>query len=276
MKIPLAAAVAALAASPAGAQAPRGDAEVVRTHEAIHAVPAGPSPCGDAEFLRDMEEHLARLKAQRVPLKGGTAPAAGKRATKDALASTLTAMRDGIEVGGLIEGFLSRNGVKVELKAQAAPSARSADGKAVSLSDALPAYPRVYAPWIASAAAELIHAGFPESGEKEYMRSSLMTRVWLELGGDKSKLPKVETLGGGFEDKALAARFSLWLKSYQSPEWGAEEAGKAAGRPPLSELMAKAKTAAERAAVEKAQEAFRAFTAEEVQWYLRNKGTVGL
>ena len=278
-----------LAAAPAFAQqGPRGDAEVVHWDREVSYAPAGngPSPCGDAEFLRDMQEFRDGLRQNPVALQGGAKPSAPKPDPKRAVESTLTAMGDGVVTGEAVVAHLEKNGIKVSVESQSAASALSADGKAITLSDALPLAPRVLAPFIAREAAAGLLADMPASAEREYMRLSYMTRVWLELGGSTSSLPAIETIKElYYENAGLADGFKLWTASLKvwmagdtsvGPVTGVAAAGAAAKLPTLDRLKAKAQTAAAKAKIDEAAARFKLFTASEAEWYLLNKMTVDL
>lgn len=115
-----------------------------------------------------------------------------------AIERTLVAMNDGVEAGGRVMAFIEANGVEIKLgeKVQTEPvSVVVRDGKTkIYLSEALPAYPRVYGPLIAKEIAALMYAGMPECSERAYMRRGTAGRVWLELGGDPKDLPIVEPI----------------------------------------------------------------------------------
>lgn len=149
-----------------------------------------------------------------IPLLAGPVLAQDRPAPEAVLETTLVAMNDGVEVGGLIVDFLRREQITLRFETMNEPSRivpASIGGPAVIvLSAALPRYPRVYAPQIARRAAELMYAGMLDSAERRYMIRSLEVRAWIELGGSPSTLPVLEPLNG-YADKAAAARFSTWL-----------------------------------------------------------------
>lgn len=198
---------------------------------------------------------------------------------KETVATTLTAMNDGNPAGERVAGYLYGKKVAVDFDKAAGNSALvpGAGGSLlISLSGKLPAYPRVYAPFLAREGAKLIYAEFPASAERAYMARSLEVRSWVELGGDPAKLPVIEPLTG-YKDAALAADFRLWLD--HDGQTALEKIGKAAGVEILPELSARketelaaANTAAERAAIEKELAALEAANKEFVGFLIEENG----
>ncbi len=124
---------------------------------------------------------------------------------------TLVAMRDGVGVGAAVVDFLHDRGISVAVRAQkyAVMFVRENGQDMILLSDSVPATPRVYGALIAEIVASLMYAEIPSCAERSYMWYSTTARVWIELGGDLSKLPVVETLTG---DKLaeISDGVSLW------------------------------------------------------------------
>lgn len=132
----------------------------------------------------------------------------------NAIATTLTAMQDGNEVGTLVHDAVLARKVRIEFRAQKAASELvEEEGQApvITLRADLPLYPRVLGPLIAREASRLMYETMIESAEKEYIRVSLQVRTWLELGGEAATLPVIEPLTG-YADASLADDFGPWLK----------------------------------------------------------------
>ena len=131
--------------------------------------------------------------------------------SRAAVERTLVAMNDGPESGGKIVAYLRERGIQVTVKAQPEASKTTTDRNNVNitLSDSLPAYPRVYGALIAKEVAALMYSDMPACSERAYMRRATAGRVWLELGGEPAKLPVIEPLTG---DKvaAISDEISLW------------------------------------------------------------------
>ena len=150
---------------------------------------------------------LADLRAQ-TPIPD---PVKVKRI--NAISRALLAMQDGPEIGGMVTRAIKDKAVLIDIRNQAATSelVTADQGRpAIFISDAVSLYPRALAPLIARESAKLILADMPLCAEKLYMARSIEVRSWLELGGDKTRLPVIEPLDG-YRDAALAADFKLWL-----------------------------------------------------------------
>jgi hypothetical protein len=128
-----------------------------------------------------------------------------------AVERTIVAMNDGVEAGEKVISYMREHGIEVSVASQKEASKTTVEnGKTkITLSDALPAYPRVYGPLIAREIAALMFADMPACSERSYMRRATAGRVWTELGGEPSKLPVVEPLSG---DKvaAVSDEISIW------------------------------------------------------------------
>ena len=128
-----------------------------------------------------------------------------------AVERTLVAMNDGVEAGGKVVSYLRDRGIEISVVSQSEASKTVVEtGRTrITLSDALPAYPRVYGPLIAKEIAALMYADMPVCSERSYMRRATAGRVWTELGGEPSKLPVVEPLTGG-KVSAVSDEISFW------------------------------------------------------------------
>ncbi|MBI5624265.1 MAG: hypothetical protein HY924_10830 [Elusimicrobia bacterium] len=156
---------------------------------------------------------------------------AGPPPQVSAVESTIVAMNDGAGVGAEVVEFLKATGVRIEFRKQAAPSSLEAKPGAkavIALSQGLPLYPRILAPYITREASKLMLDGMVESAEKEYMKLSMTVRVWLELGGSSRSLPEIETINH-FKDAALADSFKIWLDGPGS-ELALDRIGKKTGQ----------------------------------------------
>lgn len=206
------------------------------------------------------QNRAAEIDFENSLREAGLAKSAQSRA---AVERTLVAMNDGPEAGGRVVAYLRERGIEVSVKSQAeAVKTESVKGRtSIFLSDALPAYPRVYGPLIAKEIAALTLADMPACAERSYMRRATAGRVWTELGGEPSRLPVVEALTG---DKvpAVSDEISAW-----ADKGGAEMAlyriGEAEKLPSLPDMMDAAKDAAERAKLEAANARFVAFLIDE-------------
>ncbi|MEK7745831.1 MAG: hypothetical protein AAB576_04135 [Elusimicrobiota bacterium] len=163
-----------------------------------------------AQVPYDFEGSLIALQAQAAQSAAKRRSAPGLELK--AVSAALTAMDDGNEVGALVLSALRERGVDIRIVPGTRGSSLQEDrerGKStITLGDSLPPYPRVLASHVAREASILMFAGMPECAEREYMRRSVMARVWLELGGEPSTLPVIEPLTG-YQDPALAADFRL-------------------------------------------------------------------
>ena len=97
--------------------------------------------------------------------------------------------------------------LKIAFAAQSEPAKLS--GKTIFLSDKLPDAPRVQIAYVVYEAAAPSLGSFPDSVEKEYMRVSLATRGWMELGGEGNKLPVIDGISG-YKDEDLGALLRAW------------------------------------------------------------------
>jgi hypothetical protein len=147
--------------------------------------------------------------------------------------TTLVAMNDGVGAGEAVVAYIRERGIRVTLATQA--EAVKSEGNVITLSDALPAYPRVYGPLIASEVAKRMFADMPACAERAYMRRATAGRVWLELGGEPSSLPIVEPLTGARVD-AIVAEIGSWA-STDGAQMTLYKAGQAENLPELPELM---------------------------------------
>jgi len=180
-----------------------------------------------------------------------------------AVSRTLVAMNDGPEAAGKVVSYLRERGIEVSVKEQNEASKTVVEKGRVSitLSAALPAYPRVYGALIAKEAAALMLADMPACAERSYMRRATAGRVWTELGGEPSKLPVVEAITG---DKvpAISDEISLW-----ADKGGAEMAlykiGEAEKLQSLPEMTDAVKDPAAKAKLDAANARFVAFLIDE-------------
>jgi hypothetical protein len=166
---------------------------------------------------------------------------ASQAAARDAqsratIEKTLVAMNDGPEAGGAVVSFLREKGITVVLRTQTEASkfVVEADGKKIALSDALPAYPRVFGPLIAKEAAAQMYADMPACAERSYMRRGVAGRVWLELGGRVKDLPIVEPLTAELVS-AVSGEIGLWADK-DGAEWALERIGAAEKLAPIPAL----------------------------------------
>ena len=130
-----------------------------------------------------------------------------------AVQTTLVAMRDGVEAGGVVAEAIEASGAWVIAEELDKPSTLRVDvhgNLAIVLDSRLPLVPRVLAPRLAREGAKLALKDMPECAEKAYMARSLEVRAWIELGGEPAKLPVIDPLTG-VSDAALAADFKAWL-----------------------------------------------------------------
>lgn len=131
----------------------------------------------------------------------------------NAISRALLAMQDGPEIGGTVAQAVKDKSVLIEIRKQGGTSELVGAGTnhpAIFLSDTVGLYPRALAPLIARETSKLMLADMPSCAEKLYMARSIEVRTWLELGGDRTRLPIIEPLDG-YQDPALAADFKLWL-----------------------------------------------------------------
>jgi hypothetical protein len=171
-----------------------------------------------AQCYRDFEEEMERtVAAQRAQAEAkAKADAALDAKLRSALNTTLVAMNDGVPQGTDVVSFMTTTNIAVEFGDLLDLSAQQ-PGK-IGLSRKIGAYPRAMGPRVAWEAAGMMLADMPDSSEKEYMRRSIAARVFIELGGDASKLPVMETLQGSGEpkDEVLSKELKLWLDNDSS------------------------------------------------------------
>jgi len=131
--------------------------------------------------------------------------------SRAAVERTLVAMNDGVEAGERVVSYIRDRGIEVAVMEQKEASLTTVEhGRTrITLSDALPAYPRVYGPLIAKEIAALMYADMPACSERAYMRRATAGRVWTELGGEPSKLPVVEPLTGD-KVSAISDEIAFW------------------------------------------------------------------
>lgn len=150
-----------------------------------------------------------------------------------AVERTLTAMNDGVGAGERVVAYIRERGVRVVVAPQ--PEVVKNVGGVITLSDALPAYPRVYGPLIASEVAKLMYADMPASAERAYMRRATAGRVWVELGGEPGALPVVEPLTGD-KVQAIVDEIGSWA-SHDGAQMTLYKAGQAENLPELPEML---------------------------------------
>lgn len=109
------------------------------------------------------------------------------------------------EISDVID-YVQRN-MKIVFADQGEPAKLS--GKTISLDQKLPDAPRVQIAYVVYEGAEASLSSFPDSVEKEYMRVSLATRGWMELGGEGNKLPVIDP-DAKYKDEKLAAFLRAW------------------------------------------------------------------
>ncbi|MDX6770734.1 MAG: hypothetical protein SF051_14460 [Elusimicrobiota bacterium] len=179
-----------------------------------------------------------------------------------AVERTLVAMNDGVGMGEVVVAYIRENGVSVVVRpqAEAVKTTVGAEGTVISLSADLPAYPRVYAPLIASEAARFMYASIPASAERAYMRRATAGRVWIELGGEPAGFPVIEPLVGA-RVPAIEAEIGAW--AVEGVQMALYKAGQEENLPELYQLYSDAKTPEERAALSAAEARFNAFLVDE-------------
>lgn len=158
---------------------------------------------------------LAQNRAAEIDFQNSLEDAqrAAKASTEKqaAVERAIVAMNDGPEAGGSVVTYLRDHDISVRAVAQSEAVKTTVKGgkTEITLSDALPAFPRVYAPLIAKEIAAMMLADMPACAERSYMRRAVAARVWAELGGEPAKLPVVEGTTG---DKvaAVSDEISVW------------------------------------------------------------------
>lgn len=194
---------------------------------------------------------------------------------KAALETTRTAMNDQGDanaVGIQMLAKLEADKVVVVFSNQAEASATlpaQQGGKVLSLTDSLAPYPRVIVAGIAKETSSMMTETMGAYAEREYMRISLRVRAWLELGGDHSQLPKIETLDEGYSNAALTEGFQTWLKNDRAAAIAA--IAKAKGLPKVTDAMNKSQ--GDETALARIEPDFRAwvrFMSAEDEWRMIN------
>jgi hypothetical protein len=206
-----------------------------------------------------------------LPAKIGEAQQAGKDAKTQNNSNEARAKRvigniacvGDADVSAVVDA--ARDKATIEFAKQAEPSKRA--GTKISLNETLPDYPRVQIAYVVKEAAPLAYETFPDSVEKEYMTMSLAVRGWLELGGEPSKLPKLETLDKGYSDAKLGGDFSLWIGSTRDSYQDIKARSKSKQ---LISLIGDAKTEADREKYRAAYKVFDAFLKSETEWLIGN------
>ena len=138
----------------------------------------------------------------------------------NALHRTLLAMNDGPEIGGQVVQAIKDNGTLIDFRKQPQSSVLACptgwvdehEGcrRVLYISESVSLYPRVLAPLIAREMAKLMVGDMMDCAERRYMERSIEVRSWLELGGDKTRLPIIEPLDE-YTDAALTKEFKVWL-----------------------------------------------------------------
>jgi len=143
------------------------------------------------------------------------------------------------------------------------------------------ASPRYVSLHLAEQAARIRLEGFPESAEKDFMVLSLMSRTWMEFGGERVKLPDFD----GLKDEAAAAKVQAWAEN--NMEGYVREASKK-GKATLDGLirakhlylrhcdcaLEERSVMAEIRDLEKAKAEAEKFAKEEMDWFWLNKGRI--
>ncbi|MCX5794578.1 MAG: hypothetical protein NTY77_03670 [Elusimicrobia bacterium] len=170
----------------------------------------------DVESLFSLKigEALADMRAQ-TPIQD---PMKVQRI--NAVSRALLAMNDGPEIGGQVVAAVRDKGTLIDFRKQSQSSVMDCPAGAVDphegcarvlyISDTVSLYPRVLAPLIAREMAKLMVGDMMDCAERRYMERSIEVRSWLELGGDRTRLPVIEPLDG-YADAALAKEFKVWL-----------------------------------------------------------------
>lgn len=207
------------------------------------ALPAAATP--DSDFAQGLQD-VQRAVSIRSPQIA-------------AVERTLTAMNDGVGAGEAVVAYIREKGIRIAVAQQ--PEAVKAAAGVITLSESLPAYPRVYGPLIASEVARMMLADMPACAERSYMRRATAGRVWLELGGTPSSLPVVEPLTGD-RVAAIVEEIGSWA-SWDGAQMTLYKTAQAENLAELPELRGAASTDAERAALDAANARFVAFLLDE-------------
>ena len=183
--------------------------------------------------------------------------------SRAAVERTLVAMNDGPEAGGKVVSYLRDHGIEVSVKAQpeAVKTSVEKGRTSITLSDSLPAYPRVYGALIAKEIAALMLADMPACAERSYMRRATAGRVWTELGGEPSKLPVIEPLTGD-KVSAVSDEIAPWADK-SGAEMALYKIGEAEKLLSLPDLTDMAKDSATKTKLDAANARFVAFLIDE-------------
>lgn len=209
------------------------------------------------------QDRAAEIDFQNA-LEQAQAAAKASTAKKAAIERTLVAMNDGPEAGGAVVAYLRDKAIDVIAvpQAEAVKTVVLKDGRtAILLSDALPAYPRVYGPLIAREIAAKMYADMPACAERSYMRRAVAARVWVELGGEFSKLPVIEGLTGD-QVSAVSDEIAVWGDK-NGAEMALYKVGELEKLSSIPELQDSAKDAALKAKLDAANARFVAFLIDE-------------
>ncbi|MBI4057013.1 MAG: hypothetical protein HY399_05630 [Elusimicrobia bacterium] len=130
------------------------------------------------------------------------------------LEQTLTAMNDGgdVDLGPRVVEFLRSPSIKIVFNDQPAPINFIFEEKVTVISlrkDIGESSPRYLSIYLTYAASLLMDRNYPASQEQEYMLLSRVARVWMELGGDLSKLEISSDFDGRTDEKA-ALSIRMW------------------------------------------------------------------
>ena len=210
---------------------------------------------------------LAQDRAAEIDFQNSVEEAqrAAKLATEKqaAIERALVAMNDGPEAGGLVVTYLRDHDitVKAATQSEASKTAVKSGKTTITLSDSIPAYPRVYAPLIAKEIAALMFADMPACSERSYMRRAVAARVWTELGGEPAKLPVIEGTTGE-KVAAVSDEIAVWADK-SGAEMALYKIGQAEKLSSIPELSDKAKSPAELAKLDAANARFVAFLIDE-------------
>lgn len=208
------------------------------------------------------QDRAAEIDFQNTLADGQRTASAATEKTA-AIGRTLVAMGDGPEAAGRVVEFLRDRGIEVKIASQAEASKTVvANGQtSIVLSDALPAYPRVYAPLIAKEIGALMYADMPACAERSYMRRALAARVWVELGGEPANLPVIEGTKG-IQVASVSEEISIWADP-SGVEMALYRIGQSEGLANLPDLAQKAADATEKSRLDAANTSFVAFVLDE-------------
>ncbi len=192
-----------------------------------------------------------------------------------ALRATLTAMNDGNETGELVVGYLQREGITVDFATQQETAEIRQSGphgeRTLYLSDKLPLYPRVLGAAIAVETADKMYGGMEISRESGYMKDSVVARVWLELGGERAKLPVIEPLTG-YTNGRLAAPIQRWVDNSETAPSIAEQLKDVASCLASQNYHVIPSCMERKDKLEKDARAYNGFHENELQWFMLHQG----